>query len=428
MAFVNSGLLGGIFTVLGFIPWIIIITFFITILEQIGYFSRVSVSFDKVFEKFGLSGRSLVNLITGIGCNIPSIMMARNCHSKKERIISILVAPLISCSARIVVFGWIGQALFANSEDMNWLFVYGLVIFSCVITLIFGMFFSKTLFRNKSTFFMIEISKWRLPDFFVIFKKILFEIWNFIKRIIIVIFIFNLLVWFLTYTGPIKGALELSYSENKEIYLTEEMQKTSWIYYISEYLRYIFLPLGFGKDWRMVASLVSAFPAKEIAASNLEILFNGQQGFLDYFNSLSQLKIATIISYLIFLSFYTPCVSATIVIKKETNKKIMFIHLLSAFFITYLFSMIGFSVIGLIEQLANGIQLSNDISIACLILFISILALIIFMFISKIPRFYFLKKYNNQSVFWNRFSKISNIICITIILLSFFSLSVLLIL
>lgn len=410
---VTEGIFGGIFTVIGFIPWIFFLTFFMTILEQIGYLARVSISFDKTFEKFGLSGRSIINLITGVGCNIPSILMARNLHSKKERTISILIAPLISCSARIVVFAWIGNIIVSSS--FNWLFVLGLVIFSGFVSLLFGLFFSKVAFRKQSTFFMTEVPKWRSPDFKIVIKKSGLEIYEFIKRVILIIFIVTMIVWFLTYTGPIVGALSLVDSENGLIIDTVN-QQDSWIYYMSNYMRYIFIPSGIGNDWRVVASLITAFPAKEIAASNIELLFNGMVGFRDFIIT-NPNSAGIITSFILFLSFYTPCLSTVITMKKEAGKKIMFLHLGVAFLFTYLISMIGFMFVNFFT---NTIFFSSIFFVHIVSLFSIQLILIMCIVIIFLIRYFYTKITNKQLIFLNNYIKISTYIFSIIIFIMMF--------
>ncbi|MEG0879408.1 MAG: ferrous iron transport protein B [Malacoplasma sp.] len=410
---VVDGIFGGIFTLIGFVPWIFFLTLFITILEQIGYLARVSVSFDKTFERFGLSGRSIINLITGVGCNVPSILMAKNLHSHKEKMVSIFISPLISCSARIVVFGWLGNVIV--SQAYNWLFVLALVIISGFVSLVFGMCFSKLAFRKQTTFFMTEIPKWRTPDINTLFKKIFLEIYEFLKRVLLVIFIVTIVVWFLTYTGPIVGNLNLTDTENGLV-IDPTNQQHSWIYYISEYFRYLFIPAGIGNDWRIVASLLSAFPAKEIAASNIELLFNGANGFRDFIDS-NQNSAGILTSFIIFLSFYTPCMSTVITMKKEAGKRIVYLHLVSAFLFTYLLSMIGYMFVNFFTiTITSSTMFSTEIislfSMQLFFIFSIVLALLI--------RYFYVKAKNKQLVLMNNYIKISSYVFITIIVILMF--------
>ncbi len=354
-SFVTQGLLGGIITILGFLPFIIILFFFIAVLEQSGFLARISVLLDKSLSKYGVSGRSLITLLTGIGCNIPAILMARNSHSKKERIISILIAPFIACSARLIIFQWIGTAI--AGVEYAWLIAWGMTIFSGFFALWMGMAFSKTMFRKRSTFLLTELPKWRNPDFVVILKTISNEVWSFLKRTLTIIFIVNLAMWFLTYVGPIVGPITDSTSAVNDSFLS----------YISRGLRYIMIPTGLGSDWRLTASIVAAFPAKELAASNLSLLYavpnidpslsiGGQEGFrLSLFgpDSSTSLPIATAVSYLAFVAFYTPCMAATVTIKKEVGSKIMWTHIGVALFVTYLMSIATYVLFGTFESIAT---------------------------------------------------------------------------
>lgn len=406
VSFVTEGLFGGIFTVLGFLPWIIFLTFLLAILDQIGYLARVSVSFDKTFERFGLSGRSIINLLIGVGCNIPSILMARNLNSKKERAIAILISPFIACSARVVVFGWIGNAIL--DQNLNWLFVLALVLISGIFSLCFGLFFSKTLFRSKQSFFMTEIPRWRTPDFRTVIKKVVYEIWGFVKRIILIVFLVTIIVWFLTYTGPIVGQvpLELTTDEAGEVIaITQEGMQSSWIYYISYYSSYLFYPSGIGTEWRLVASLVSAFPAKEIAASNLEILFNGAHDFKLYVDNTFN-SAAIITSFIIFLSFYTPCLATTILIKKESGRKLMVTHLVFAFFITYFVSSFAFGFVTFFANISSFNFVNNNL--AFIILFSINLFVLIFYLAINLYRYFLMSNLNQQKVGLNKFLKYFN--------------------
>lgn len=151
-----DGLFKGLFTVISFIPPIFILFTLINLINQVGLISRISVLLDQTFEKFGLSGRAIVNLMTGFGCNVPAIMMARSSNSKKERVVSILITPFISCSARAIVFNYVCVAMFGTA--FGWLGVIVLLIFSGLIALMLGLIFSQTMFRKQKSFFLIEMT------------------------------------------------------------------------------------------------------------------------------------------------------------------------------------------------------------------------------------------------------------------------------
>lgn len=363
---VVDGILGGIFTMIGFIPYITIMFLCVNFIEQTGYLSRVCLLLDKQLEKFGISGRSVLSLITGIGCNIPAVMMARNCHSFKERRVIFLIAPFIACSARLVVFTWIMQAFVGT--QYSWLLGIAFTFFTGIITLFSGLFFSQTIFRNDKTFLLTELPNWRLPSLLIIFKTLGLEVWSFIKRIFIFIFVANLIMFLLMYISPTTGLIDdTSYLFNSSI----DWTKASFLQYISLPFQYLYYPIGLGQDWRFATSLITAAPAKEIAASNISLMFSGSDvvdattaiGFKNALfapNSLVSLPIASLISYIILFAFYVPCMSTIAIMKKEGGTKNTLLHLGYAFVLSYLLSLIGYASIGSVEKIVLSPQLINN--------------------------------------------------------------------
>ena len=358
--FVSDGILGGIFTVLGFLPYIIIMFTLIYCIEQTGYLSRISLLLDNKLSKFGLSGRSIITLIAATGCNVPSIMMARNAHSFKERTIIILISPFISCSARLVVFIWISQQFITNNS-YTWLIGIGFTILSGLVALLMGLIFSSTLFRSKNTFMLTEISKWRSINILVVLKKTLFEIIDFLKRVLTIVFIVNLIIFLLNYISPTLG---LVVNPNELTNSSINLKNATFLQYISLVFQYIFYPIGIGQDYRLASSLIAAAPAKEIAASVLDSTFNvNNNTFYNVMfgpNSTIHLPIATIISYVLMFSFYTPCIATIVVLKKEGGYKNLIIHMISTFAVAYILSLFAFCGIGSIELLALKPHLINN--------------------------------------------------------------------
>lgn len=357
--FVGDGLLGGIFTVIGFVPYIIIMFFLINLIEQTGYLSRVSLLVDKQFEKFGISGKSLITLITGIGCNIPAVMMARNSHSLKERTIVFLISPFMACSARLLVFIWIANVIVGT--QFAWLLGVAFTFFTGFVTLGVGLLFSKTMFRNNHTFFLTELPRWRTPSLFIVFKKVGLETLDFLKRVTTIIFIVNLVMFLLMYISPTLGLIDdLSILASQNI----DWSKASLLQYISLPFQYLFYPIGLGQDWRFATSLLAAAPAKELAASNISLLFNGvgdvdgitAQGFINalFQSTVVTLPVASLVSYLVMFAFYTPCLSTTVVMRKEGGFKNTLIHLTAAFGLSYLMCFISYIGIGSIEKIIDG--------------------------------------------------------------------------
>ncbi|MDR3329814.1 MAG: ferrous iron transport protein B [Mycoplasmataceae bacterium] len=327
-----DGILNGFFAVLSFVPVIVILFFLVNIINQVGILSRVSVLLDKTFEKFGISGRSIVNLLTGFGCSVPAIMMARSTNSRKEKIISILIAPFVACSARVIVIAFVCNIIFGQ---LGWIAMVVFTICSGLIALFMGLFFSKTMFRKTKSFFLIEMVGWRKPDFIVIFKSVWLQLKEFVKKAALIIVGISLVVWLLLHICP---------GESFNTWYLDDQISNSLLGYGSRYcLQYIFLPIGFGDignglekfnsgdGWKLTASLLSALPAKEIAVTNLEMLYSGisDVGF--------QWSVTTpeALSYLIMVMLIAPCGATCAVIKKEAGLKNLGISLASSFCVAY---------------------------------------------------------------------------------------------
>lgn len=364
--FVSDGLLGGIFTVISFIPWILILVFCVSLLEQLGILSRVCVAFDRVFERFGLSGRSIVNIITGVGCNVPAILMAKNANSHKEKVVAVLVSPFITCSARVVVFGFLSQILV--SLEWSWAFNFAMMIFSIVFALILGYFFSNLLFRKTSSLFLTEMVNYHKPDFYVIIKKMVIEVYEFLKRVILIVFIANFLIWLITYLGP-QGYLDMN---------DPSAIKDSFTRYIAIPFQIILYPLGFGEHWQLPISLVTAFPAKEIAASNIETIFGGLEGF-KAFASQIQIEKSTILSYLTFFSFYIPCLATIVVMKKQIGWKYTLTNIWVGLVASWIASFIVFNLSGLIEIMFINTS-SNKMGNVILMVLAMLIVLLLFVY------------------------------------------------
>lgn len=318
-----DGVFKGFFAVLSFTPILIILFTLVNIIQQIGILSRVSILLDDALGKFGISGRSVITLLTGFGCNVPAIMMARSSSSKKERIISVLISPFIVCSARIMVIYFVCNAIL--SPTYGWVLMIFLIFFSGLIALIMGLVFSETLFRKVKSFFMIEMVDWRKPDFLVIFKLVWLELKEFIKKAGLIIVAANFLIWLFLHLGP-NGALG------------DQDIEQSLLGYFSKGINYILYPCGFYNDdgWKLTASLITAFPAKEIAITNLGLLF--PEGFSSYFDVPTH--IAQGLSYIFILMFYLPCAATISSIKKESNWRYLFIHLGSSISVSYILGII----------------------------------------------------------------------------------------
>ena len=331
--FVN-GIFSGFFTIISFCVPIIILFTLVNLIQQVGIISRISILLDRAFDKFGLSGRSVVNLMTGFGCNVPSILMARSSNSKKEKIISILISPFISCSARAIVFSTICNMIFGMS--LGWIGVTLLLLTSGLVALLVGLFFSKTMFRKHKSFFFVEMVDWRKPDIVVIFKNVWFQLKDFIVKTATILLIANFIIWLFSHVGP--NGLLTSDQINQSLF--------SYMAYGLNYLMYPFgtnTSLGFVGNpdgWKMTLSLVTAFPAKEIALSNMTTLFGSTEAFQTFI----RLNVPIGISYMVILLLYLPCTATISIMRKEGNWKLVFIHIGISLTISYVLGLIAYWV------------------------------------------------------------------------------------
>ncbi|MDF2606396.1 MAG: feoB [Bacillales bacterium] len=319
---VLNGIIPGVGGVISFFPQVFLLFFFISLLEDSGYMVRIAVLFDRLMEYFGLNGKSLIPMIIGFGCNAPAVMATRTIENNKERLLTILVLPFMSCSARLTVYGMFVSVFFANHQAVIFL---GLYIFGIIIAFIIAKFFSKILFKNEETIFWFELPPYRIPHV----KTILRATWEkgkgFIEKAGTTIFLGSLLVWFLGAFGPSGYGVTI---------------ENSFLAIIGSKIGDMLSPLGFG-SWQAGVALLTGFVAKEIIVSTMNIVFQS--------NSTSQLSellnqnftFPSAISFLIFVLLYVPCIATIATIIKET--KSFTISLFSAiypFVIAYIISLI----------------------------------------------------------------------------------------
>lgn len=309
-----DGIFGGLFTVLSFIPSIAILYICVTIIQQVGLLSRVSILLDNALSKFGISGRSVVNLLTAFGCNVPALMLARSSSSKKERIISVLIIPFIPCATKIIVIAAIANAVFLR---FGWLFVLGAVIVSGTIALTLGLVFSKTLFRKQKSFFCVEMVNWNGIDVRIMFKNVWQTIKGFLKKALLVITVANLIFWVLLHVG--KGG-----------YIADtEMFEQSILGYIGHGLSYLMYPVFGSADWKLTSSLIAGIPAKELILTNLALSAGG----IEHIQTLFTPAVAA--SFIVFSLYYIPCIPAINTMRTEAGRKNLFIHIGISFATAY---------------------------------------------------------------------------------------------
>ena len=295
---VIDGIFAGVGSVLSFLPIIVVLFFFLSILEDSGYMARIAFVMDRPLRRLGLSGRSFVSMLIGFGCSVPAVMSTRTLSSERDKKMTIMLIPFISCSAKIPIYALFTAAFFRRFQALVMIGLYALGILTGIIC---AAVLKKTVFRGKPMPFVMELPNYRFPSP----KSVLLLMWDkakdFIQRAFTVIFIATLIIWFLqTFDMRLNVVSDSG---------------DSLLAMIGKLLAPLFIPLGFN-DWRAATALISGFSAKEAVVSTLSVLtgtgMSGLGGALD--TIFTPLAAA---SYLIFTLLYTPCVAAVTTIRRE---------------------------------------------------------------------------------------------------------------
>ena len=302
-AHVNSALHGlvidGIFTgvgsVLSFLPIIVTLFFFLSLMEDSGYIARVAFFMDKLLRKIGLSGRSIVPLLIGFGCTVPAVMATRTLPSERDRKMTILLTPFMSCTAKLPIYAFFVNAFFPGRGG---LIMTGLYVLDICIGILAAFIFKGTLFKGEAVPFVMELPNYRFPSAKNVGQLLWEKARDFLQRAFTVILLATIVVWFLQ-------SFDLTFN-----LVTDSSE--SILAMIAGWIAPLFAPLGLG-DWRIIVSLISGFMAKESVVSTLGILFAGGVG-----SALTTLSAA---SLLVFSLLYTPCVAAISTIKRELGGK-----------------------------------------------------------------------------------------------------------
>lgn len=322
VSLVRDGIFGGVGTVLSFLPIIITLFFFLSMLEDSGYMARVAFVMDKLLRKIGLSGRSIVPLLIGFGCSVPAIMASRTLPSERDRKMTILLTPFMSCSAKVPVYGFFTAAFFPEHGGLVMTLLYFLGI---VVGIVVALIFRKTLFAGDAVPFVMELPNYRMPSV----KSVGMLMWDksrdFIERAFTVIFIATLIIWFLNqFTPTMNVATDPS---------------DSMLAAVAGVLAPLFAPLGFG-DWRICASLITGFMAKESVISTLLVLFGSEAAVQ---TALTPLTAAAL---LVFCLLYTPCAAAVSAVRRELGTKWMFYVIVFQCVVAWIVAFIAHFVLG----------------------------------------------------------------------------------
>ena len=294
---VLNGIFEGVGSVVSFLPLIVILFLFLSLLEDSGYIARVAFVMDKLLRKIGLSGRSIVPMLIGFGCTVPAVMSTRTLPSDRDRKMTILLTPFMSCTAKLPIYSFFVTAFFPR---MAWLIITGLYVLGIVMGILVALGYRKTLFKGNAVPFVMELPNYRIPSPRNVAQLLWEKAKDFLQRAFTVILIATIAVWFLK-------------NFNFHLNLTEDSHD-SILAVLSGILAPLFVPVGMG-DWRLVTSLISGFMAKESVVSVTGLLFNEGAGIAGAISPL------TAVCMLVFCLLYTPCVAAIAAIRREMGKK-----------------------------------------------------------------------------------------------------------
>ena len=348
----KEALVGGFGTILSFLPQIVLLYFFLSILGDSGYLSRVAFVFDDLLSKIGLSGKSVYTLLMGFGCSASAIMTARNMDDKKAKIKTVIVTPFLSCSARLPIYLAIGGAFFGGN---NIFVVLGLYLLGIIVSIAMSLILNKTLLKSKNQSFILEFPPYRLPSFKRTLKILWSNVKSFVLRIGGLLISMNVIVWILS-----NFSFTFSFTGDGGVSMLESFAK---------FISPIFSPLGFA-SWGIVVSLLVGVVAKEGVLATMILLAGGDlaNGLFTPSSVIFFSSEAAVISFLTFCLLYIPCLSTIAVMLKEIGKKWTIFAIISELLIAYFVAMINY----------NTFKLFEAFGVCKVILFIFLLATILF--------------------------------------------------
>ena len=319
-ALVIDGIFSGVGSVLSFVPVIVVLFFFLSLLEDSGYMARVAFVMDKLLRKIGLSGRSIVPMLIGFGCTVPGVMASRTLPSERDRKMTILLTPFMSCTAKLPIYGFFTSVFF---PEYSGLIMVGLYLLGIVVAVLVAVISKNTAFKGEAVPFVLELPNYRMPGA----KNVAHLLWDkakdFIQRAFSVILLATIAIWFLQ---------TFDFRMNIVADAEESILAT-----VSGVMAPIFAPMGLN-DWKVVTALVAGFMAKESVVSSLTIMY-GTNAIL-----LASMTTASVAALLVFCLLYTPCVAAVASIKRELGGKWAFFVVVGQCAIAWIFAMITYGV------------------------------------------------------------------------------------
>lgn len=313
---VIDGIFQGVGSVLSFLPIIVTLFFFLSMLEDSGYMARIAFVMDKLLRKLGLSGRSIVPLLIGFGCSVPSIMASRTLPSERDRRLTIILTPFMSCTAKLPIYAFFTAAFFPDHAAPVMILLY---IIGIVVGILVALLFKKTLFKGEAVPFVMELPNYRLPGHKNVIRLLWDKAKDFLLRAFTVIFAASIVIWFLQ-------------TFNFHFQVVDNSQD-SILASLAGYISPVFSPVGFD-DWRITTSLLSGFMAKESVVSTMTVVFGSTDALLQ------AISIPAAFALLIFCLLYTPCVAAIASIRRELGNKYALAVVLGQCFIAWLMAFV----------------------------------------------------------------------------------------
>ena len=322
-----NGIISGVGAIIVLLPIILVLFMCITILEDSGYMARVAFMMDKLMRKMGLSGKAFIPMIIGFGCTVPAIMTARTLESEKDRKLTALLVPFMSCNARLPVYTVFAAVFF---ESHRGLIVSSLYLLGIIVAFLLGILFKNTYFKKDEEPFIIEIPEYKMPKFSSIYKQTKDKAMSFLKKAATIIFAMSVVIWFLS---------------NFNIHGMVNEVNDSILASIGSVIAPVFAPLGFG-NWQSAVSLISGLLAKESVLASMQVIFAGDLSVIlpEHFTTISAY------AFLVFILLYTPCISVIGTMKKEYGTKLTLFSVFFQLIIAWIAAFLVFNIGSLIFQ------------------------------------------------------------------------------
>ena len=329
ISLICDGIINGVGSVIAFVPELIALFFFLGILEDIGYISRIAFIMDKIFRKFGLSGKSIIPLLISSGCGVPAIMSTKTIENKKQKIITVITTTNVPCSAKLQIIALISSTIFSNNFLVAPIIYFSSIIFVLISSLILN---NLNIITTTDSPFIMEIPNYHLPSLTTIFTHLFQRIKAFLIKAGTVLVVACIIIWLLSNFG---------FANGKFTYLNGENQNNSLMCYFSASISNVFYPLGFN-NWQCIGATFSGIFAKENIVSSLNVFLNSNETIKSVLPTYS-----SAISFLVFNLLNSPCIASIIAMKKElVSKKLFIFALLYQNIFAYIISLIIYQLIG----------------------------------------------------------------------------------